>query len=117
MDQLAPSPIGGIHSFDSHQPPGDLARDQRLARCPQHIENQARALPRPEPGVAAAHSLGRNSRRLDLRSKQPEHGIQVNQISPRLPETLFQISNLTGQLSALVAQGADNVKFGDSLSP
>jgi hypothetical protein len=117
MDQLAPSPIGGIHSFDPHQPPSDLARDQRLARCPQHIENQARALPRPEPSVTAADSLGRNVRRLEFRSEQPKHGVQVDQISAGLPEALFQVSDLTGQLSALGAQGADNVKFGHSLSP
>jgi len=117
MNQLARPPIGRVQALPRHQPPGDLARDQGSARRPQSIQNQARAFSWPEPSVAATHGFRGNIARFLLWGEQPEHGINVNQISAHLSKTLFQVRNLTGQFRPLVAKSADDMSLGHDLSP
>jgi hypothetical protein len=54
---------------------------------------------------------------VQTRGEQPQHGINMQKISPMLADPLLQIGDAAGQLGPLVLQRRDNMWFGHNPYP
>src|SRR4051795_192019 len=97
--------------------PGDLSDRQRRRRRTQHLEHQPGQFARLEPAVGPTHRPWQDRRRFELGGEQPQHGVNMQKISPMLADPLLQIGDTAGQLGPLVLQRRDNIWFGHNPYP